>query len=159
MKQILDQFLQLLQQGIAAIFRFVGLVWAWSADQIDKILQVPLENWPLWKQILLVLVVAAVIYALFIAAWRLWIASVRALAAFASLVAALIVALGRLDNGLGLYRFRYLWSDEVFVGVMAQEVAKVVPEAVAVGPEGYMKVDYGRLGLHMQTWEQWASAH
>ena len=53
----------------------------------------PLENWPLWKQILLVLVVAAVIYALFIAAWRLWIASVRALAAFASLVAALIVAL------------------------------------------------------------------
>jgi len=93
MKQILDQFLQLLQQGIAAIFRFVGLVWAWSADQIDKILQVPLENWPLWKQILLVLVVAAVIYALFIAAWRLWIASVRALAAFASLVAALIVAL------------------------------------------------------------------
>ncbi len=52
MKQILDQFLQLLQQGIAAIFRFVGLVWAWSADQIDKILQVPLENWPLWKQIL-----------------------------------------------------------------------------------------------------------
>ena len=93
MKQILDQFLQLLQQGIAAIFRFVGLVWAWSADQIDKILQVPLENWPLWKQILLVLVVAAVIYALFIAAWRLWIASVRALAAFASLVAALIVSL------------------------------------------------------------------
>ena len=93
MKQILDQFLQLLQQGIAAIFRFVGLVWAWSADQIDKILQVPLENWPLWKQILLVIVVAAVIYALFIAAWRLWIASVRALAAFASLVAALIVAL------------------------------------------------------------------
>jgi hypothetical protein len=93
MKEILDQFLQFLQQGIAAIFRFVGLVWAWSADQIDKIMQVPLENWPLWKQILLVLVAAAVIYALFIAAWRLWIASIRALAAFASLVAALIVAL------------------------------------------------------------------
>jgi hypothetical protein len=70
-----------------------------------------------------------------------------------------IVALGRLDNGLGLYRFRYLWSDQVFVGVMAQEVAEVVPEAAAVGPEGYMKVDYGRLGLRMQTWEEWASAH
>ena len=32
MKEILDQFLQLLQQAIAAIFRFVGLVWAWSLD-------------------------------------------------------------------------------------------------------------------------------
>ena len=93
MKEILDQFLQFLQQAIAAIFRFVGLVWAWSLDQINKVMQVPLENWPIWKQILLALVAAAVIYALFVAAWRLWVASIRALAAFASLVAALIVAL------------------------------------------------------------------
>ena len=93
MKEILDQFLQLLQQAIAAIFRFVGLVWAWSLDQINKMAQVPLENWPLWKQILLALVAAAVGYALFVAAWRLWVASIRAFAAFASFVAALIVAL------------------------------------------------------------------
>jgi hypothetical protein len=93
MKQILDQFLQFLQQGIAAIFRFVGLVWAWSVEQIDKMMQAPLENWPLWKQILLLLIAAAVLYTLFIAAWRLWVAGIRALAAFASLVAALIVAL------------------------------------------------------------------
>ena len=84
MKEILDQFLQLLQQAIAAIFRFVGLVWAWSLDQINKMAQVPLENWPLWKQILLALVAAAVGYALFVAAWRLWVASIRAFAAFAS---------------------------------------------------------------------------
>jgi len=93
MKEILDQFLQFLQQAIAAIFRFVGLVWAWSLDQINKMAQVPLENWPLWKQILLALVAAAVGYALFVAAWRLWVASIRAFAAFASFVAALIVAL------------------------------------------------------------------
>ena len=72
---------------------FVGLVWAWSLDQINKMAQVPLENWPLWKQILLALVAAAVGYALFVAAWRLWIASIRAVTAFASFVAALIVAL------------------------------------------------------------------
>ena len=93
MKEILDQFLQLLQQAIAAIFRFVGLVWAWSLDQINKMAQVPLENWPLWKQILLALVAAAVGYALFVTAWRLWVASIRAFAAFASFAAALIVAL------------------------------------------------------------------
>jgi len=92
MKEILDQFLQLLQQAIAAIFRFVGLVWAWSLDQINKMAQVPLENWPLWKQILLALVAAAVGYALFVAAWRLWVASIRAFAAFASFVAALIAS-------------------------------------------------------------------
>src|SRR5438874_832114 len=93
MKQILDQFLQFLQQGIAAIFRLVGLVWTWSVDQIDKMTQVPWDNWPLWKQILLVIVAAAVIYALLIAAWRLWVAAIRVFAAFASLVAALNVTL------------------------------------------------------------------
>jgi hypothetical protein len=29
-----------------------------------------------------------------------------------------ITLVGRLDNGLGLYRYRYLWSDTVHVGVM-----------------------------------------
>jgi hypothetical protein len=41
MKQIFDQFLQFLQQGIAAIFRFVQLVWTWSVDQIAKMMQAP----------------------------------------------------------------------------------------------------------------------
>ena len=93
MKQIFDQFLQFLQQGIAAIIRFVQLVWTWSIDQITKMTQAPWENWPLWKQILLALVAAAVGYALVVAAWRLWVASIRAFAAFASFLAALIVAL------------------------------------------------------------------
>jgi len=42
---------------------------------------------------------------------------------------------------------------------MAQEVATVVPEAVSSGRDGYLRVDYGRLGLTMQTWDQWAAAH
>src|SRR5579864_211256 len=32
-----------------------------------------------------------------------------------------ITLVGRRDDGLGLYRYRYLWSDTVYVGVMAQE--------------------------------------
>ena len=93
MKQIFDQFLQFLQQGIAAIFRFVQLVWTWSIDQITKMMQAPWGNWPLWKQILLVIVVAAVAYALFIAAKELWEAAVRVLSAFAAFLAALVVTL------------------------------------------------------------------
>jgi nucleoid-associated protein YejK len=70
-----------------------------------------------------------------------------------------IVALGRLDNGLTLYRYRYLWSEELFVGVMAQEVAELVPQAVTLRPEGYLAVDYAQLGLRLQTWDEWVSSH
>jgi hypothetical protein len=93
MKQIFEQFLEFLQQGVRAIFRFVQLIWTWSADQIGKILQVPWESWPIWKQILLIVVVAAVSYFLFIAARRLWVAGVRVLTAFAGLLIAFVVTL------------------------------------------------------------------
>jgi len=67
-----------------------------------------------------------------------------------------IALVGRLDDGLGLYRFRYLWSDTVYVGVMAQEVALLHPDAVVRGPlDGYLRVDYGRLGLKLMTLSEW----
>jgi hypothetical protein len=69
-----------------------------------------------------------------------------------------IVLLSHLDNGLGIYAYRYLWSDQRFVGVMAQEVALVEPDAVLHGADGYLRVNYARLGLRLQTWEQWAAA-
>ena len=59
MKQFFDQLLQLLQQGIAAIFRFVQIIWTWSIDQITRVFQAPWDSWLLWKQILLVLVLVA----------------------------------------------------------------------------------------------------
>jgi hypothetical protein len=93
MKQIFDQFLQFLQQGIAAIFRFVQLVWTWSIDQIAKVMQAPWESWPLWKQVLLAIVIAAVAYALYIAAKELWVAGIQVLAAFAGFLGALVVTL------------------------------------------------------------------
>ncbi|RVK16077.1 tail fiber domain-containing protein [Sinorhizobium medicae] len=68
-----------------------------------------------------------------------------------------IARLAELANGLGIYRFRYLWSDEVFVGVMAQEVLEVMPEAVVIGSDGYMRVNYTKLGIEMLSLEQWTS--
>lgn len=71
-----------------------------------------------------------------------------------------IVQLARLDNGLGIYRYRYNGNDQVYVGVMAQEVETVIPQAVTRGPDGYMRVDYDRIGLKLKTWDSWlASAH
>jgi hypothetical protein len=68
-----------------------------------------------------------------------------------------IVELGELDNGLRLYRYRYLWSDTVYVGVMAQEVAALRPDAVSRGEDGYLRVDYGRLGLEFLTFDEWTT--
>jgi len=67
-----------------------------------------------------------------------------------------IVLVGRLDDGLGLYRYRYLWSDTVYVGVMAQEVALIHPEAIVRDAlDDYLKVDYGRLGMKLMTLPEW----
>jgi hypothetical protein len=47
-------------------------------------------------------------------------------------------------RGIGVYEFSYLWSDERHVGVMADEVAGVLPGAV-IDLGGYFAVDYGKL--------------
>jgi endosialidase-like protein len=66
-----------------------------------------------------------------------------------------IVLLGRLDDGLGYYRFVYNGGHTVYVGVMAQEVQTVMPEAVVRGADGYIRVSYDLLGLPFETYKQW----
>jgi len=57
-----------------------------------------------------------------------------------------VTLLGRRADGLGVYAYRYLWSDAVYVGVMAQEVALVHPAAIVRDElTGYMAVNYGML--------------
>jgi hypothetical protein len=69
-----------------------------------------------------------------------------------------IVPLARLDNGLELYRFRYKGSDHTaYVGVMAQEVQKIDPSAVSRDRDGYLMVDYDRLGIDFMTWNEWVA--
>ncbi|MEW9805451.1 tail fiber domain-containing protein [Mesorhizobium sp. ZMM04-5] len=60
-----------------------------------------------------------------------------------------VECVGAAPNGLPLYTFRYLWSDAVYQGVMAQDVLKVFPEAVSTMPGGYLGVRYDMLGLEM----------
>jgi hypothetical protein len=70
-----------------------------------------------------------------------------------------VFPLKRLDNGLALYRFRYKWSDQQYVGVIAQEVGETHPDAIVSGPDGYLRVDYERLRLRMMTWNEWVVAN
>ena len=66
-----------------------------------------------------------------------------------------LVLLGRLDDGLGYYSFVYNGGHTAFVGVMAQEVQGVMPEAVTRGADGYLRVSYDLLGVPFETYRQW----
>ena len=95
MNNVLNQILHFLQQGIAAIFHFVQLIWNWSIDQIGRLMAVPWQDWPALKLIFLILVAAAVVWVLFAVAWQLWEAAERILAAFATLLVVLVHTLPR----------------------------------------------------------------
>jgi hypothetical protein len=60
-----------------------------------------------------------------------------------------IERVGAHESGIGIFRFKYLWSDTTYVGVMAQDVVEQFPEAVSVGPGDFMAVDYASLGMTM----------
>jgi Protein of unknown function (DUF3300)/Chaperone of endosialidase len=69
-----------------------------------------------------------------------------------------IVLLGRLSNGMGFYRFSYNGSDQAYVGVIAQEVQVVAPDAVTRGQDGYLRVFYDKIGVKFQTYDQWVAS-
>ena len=71
-----------------------------------------------------------------------------------------IVHLTTLDNGLKLYSFKYLWDDQAYVGVMAQDLLgdDNFRHAVITTPSGFYAVNYAMLGLNMATQEEWSEA-
>jgi hypothetical protein len=93
--QFFNQLVQFLQQGISAIFRFVQMIWTWSIGQITQVLQSPWQNWSIWKQILLAVVIGAVIWALYKAAKELFKAGESALGAFVTLLGVFVKTLPR----------------------------------------------------------------
>jgi hypothetical protein len=69
-----------------------------------------------------------------------------------------IIVLGHLNNGLGFYRFVYNGGEKAYVGVIAQEVQRVIPQAVVRGRDGYLRVFYDKVGLKFQTYDQWIAS-
>lgn len=62
-----------------------------------------------------------------------------------------IVAVGVDERtGLTLYEFNYINDDRRFVGVMADEVEEIMPEAVQSDARGYRMVNYVMLGIEMK---------
>ena len=69
-----------------------------------------------------------------------------------------IALLGRLNNGLGFYRFAYNGGEKLYVGVMAQEVQAIMPGAVVRGRDGYLRVFSDKIGLPFETYDEWLAS-
>lgn len=90
MRQIIEQIINLLQQGISAIFRFVELIWQWSFGQIFAVFGSNWQSLPVWKIAVLAVAVVAIAYVLYKAVIQLWKAAEQILKAFVGLLMVLV---------------------------------------------------------------------
>lgn len=51
------------------------------------------------------------------------------------------------ENGHNIYEFSYIGNATKYRGVMAQEVARIVPDAVHKHDSGFLMVDYSKIGV------------
>jgi hypothetical protein len=93
MQQFFSVFIDFVRQGIGAIFRFVAAIWAWAAEQVGKLLSMPWQDWPMWRVVLLALLIFGLGWYLYRALWELWEAWKKTLAALGSMLAVLIKTL------------------------------------------------------------------
>jgi hypothetical protein len=65
--------------------------------------------------------------------------------------------LATMPNGIRIYSFRYVWSEQVYVGVMAQDLLHhpAFGAAIKLAADGHYRVNYALLGLRMVTIQEW----
>ena len=56
-----------------------------------------------------------------------------------------IIRIGKLANGLFVYVYNYIWGGPNQIGVMADEVRKIMPHAVVRGVDGFDRVNYSEV--------------
>ncbi|MBX2805885.1 MAG: hypothetical protein KTR19_07930 [Hyphomicrobiales bacterium] len=91
--QFVDQLLQLLRQGLAAIFRFIDTVWTWVADQVNAVPWLQFGELLLWQQVLLVITGIAVVYLVYRSIKELLDAAKKLFDAFVTLLSVLVSTL------------------------------------------------------------------
>ena len=58
-----------------------------------------------------------------------------------------IQKIGESISGLGIYKFNYIGKAKQYIGTMADEVMKVVPEAAILRPDGFYGVNYNLIDV------------
>ena len=61
-----------------------------------------------------------------------------------------ITKVGNSPSGINIYEWNYKGNTQRYRGVMAQEILERHPEAVALQPDGYMSVYYGKIDVKME---------
>jgi len=61
------------------------------------------------------------------------------------------------EMGIDVYRFQYMWSEEVYVGVIAQDILNRFPQAVSIHYSKYYSVDYSLLDLDFVKYSDWVA--
>ncbi len=108
MQQVLNQVSQIAQQLAGVIWQVLQFIWNWSFGQIVRMFQMNFNNLPLWKQILYVLVIAAMAYFLYKVAKDLLKAVQSMLGAIVGFISALIAMLPQIVFA-GLIAFGGAW--------------------------------------------------
>ena len=84
--QFINQFLNILRQGLEAIFRLIGWAWRWTIDQIGRVQWERLTELSVPKAVLLIIAGFAIVYLLYRAGRELLAAGEKLLSAFVTLV-------------------------------------------------------------------------
>jgi hypothetical protein len=108
MQQVLNQVADVAQRLVSVIWQVLQFIWNWSFGQIVRMFQLPFNSLPLWKQVLYVLVIAAMAYFLYKIAKDLLRAVQSVLSAIVGLVSALIAMLPQIVVA-GLIAFGGAW--------------------------------------------------
>ena len=58
-----------------------------------------------------------------------------------------IKKIGESISGLGIYKFNYIDKAKQYIGAMADEVIKIVPEAAILGSDGFYSVNYNLIDV------------
>jgi hypothetical protein len=108
MQQVLNEVGQIAQRLSAVIWQVLQFIWNWSFGQVVKMFQLSFNGLPLWKQVLFVIVIAALAYFLYKVAKDLLKAMQSVLGAIVGLISALIAMLPQIVYA-GLIAFGGAW--------------------------------------------------
>ena len=61
-----------------------------------------------------------------------------------------IIKVGNSPSGINIYEWNYKGNTQRYRGVMAQEILERHPEAVALQPDGYLSVYYGKIDVKIE---------
>jgi hypothetical protein len=129
MQQFFDVFIDFVRQGIGAIFRFVAAVWMWAAEQLGKLLAMPWQDWPIWRVILLALMIYGLGWYLWKSLKELWTAGKNTLNALGAMLAVLIKTLPQIVLA-GLIALAGVWV------LTALDFSDVRPSFLQTGGKG-----------------------